>query len=369
MTDEQRAQRIEAYLDNVLSELERLDFEREMTRNKDLQKQVLLQETIRLAFKKTADMSLNKQMDELFEQNRYRFEQKLDTGNLDADFLEELGFESTQNTEQQKATITPLTLSSSSRQGVTVLKPVYKKRWFFLAIAASLTLIMGIGWWWFASKPVVTEGVEMATPKDKNTANPDKKDNEAVKNTPLVTENPQPKVDKKGNTMPNVSKEKQTIPSNQTQIANINQQASDFIQKITSLTTVEKNMASTVMGGATKQDAYEIAVQNYVKNGNTKGFEDYLKTDGTANNYKNIKRLIHACFRLKNYDKAIAYCLIGQKLADVEADEKKEFDLLLLESYYGNYPKYKSTIQNIFETGSIEEKKLVKMMEDNGFKD
>lgn len=365
MTDEQRTVHIEAYLDKVLSEAERLDFEREMTMSEDLRKQVLLQETIRLAFKKTTDRALNKQMDDLFEQNRYRFEQKLDTSDIDVAFLKEMGFESAQNMKQD----TPVTLSSASRQGVTVLKPIYKKRWFFLGIAASLTLIMGIGWWWLASKPITTEGVEIANQKDKNKANPTQNSKEELKDKPLITDNTQPKLEEKGNKTPHVvSKEKQTTPSNKTQIVHINQQASDFIQKTTSLATVEKNMASTVMSGATKQDAYEIAVKNYVKNGDTKGFEDYLKTDGTTNNYKNIKRLVHASFRLKNYDKAISYCLIGQKLADLEADEKKELDLLLLESYYGDYSKYKITIRNIFETGSIEEKNVIKMMEMNGFK-
>lgn len=339
MRDEQRTERIEAYLDNVLSEQERLDFETEMTTHEDLRKQVLLQETIRLAFKKTADIPLNKQMDELFEQNRYRFGQKLDTSDIDADFLKEMGFESPQNPDQD-------TLS--------VLKPIYKKRWLFLAIAASLTLMLTIGFWWFMQKNVSTEGVT---------------------NKPFVIDDTLPQIRDKNKTSPNIPTEKQpdhlAKPSNGQQIGDVEKQASDLIQTITTLTDVEKNIAATVMSSATNQDLYEIAVKKYVtsKGRDKEGFEQYLKTDVKADSYRNIKRLVHASFRLKNYDKAIAYCLIGQKLTDLEPDEKKELTLLLLESYYGAYPKYKTLIKNIGETGSMEEKNLIKIMEANGFKE
>ena len=348
MTDEQRTERIEAYLDNVLSEQERLDFETDMTAHEDLRKQVLLQETIRLAFKKTADIPFNKQMDELFEQNRHRFGQKLDTSDIDADFLKEMGFDS----EQQHTITTPFPILSGFRSS-TVLKPIYKKSWFLLAIAASLTLMLTIGFWWFMQKDISTEGVT---------------------NKPSVIDNTLPQIIDKNKTSPNPPAEKQpnplAKPSNGQQIGDVEKQASDFIQTITTLADVEKNIAATVMSSATNQDLYEIAVKKYVtsKGRDTEGFEQYLKTDVKADSYRNIKRLVHACFRLKNYEKAMAYCLIGQKLTDLEPDEKKELGLLLLESYYGAYPKYKTLIKNIGETGSMEEKNLIKIMEANGFK-
>lgn len=342
MTDEQRIERIEAYLDKAMDEQERRDFEQEMATDEKLRKQVILQETIRLAFKNASDIPLNKQMDNLFEQNRYRFEDKLDLNDIDSDFWKAMDFESKQTT-----TDTP----------PSVLRPVVSKnRWFLLAAAASFILLLAIGWWWLAQKTVPTHQGQIVVDTEGGGSQPSKSET-----IPDITP-------KENNKTPDKPIEKQkNVQSTNEQIANDYRQTSDIIQKITILAEVEKNIAATVMSSATKQNLYEVAVKKYVGNGDTKGFEDFLKSDPKADSYQNTKRLVHACFRLKNYEKAINYCLTGLKLTDLEADEKQELKLLLLESYYGDFVKYKNMIKNIAETGSTEEKNLIKTMTSKGF--
>lgn len=337
MTDEQRIERIEAYLDKAMSEQERRDFEKEIAADEDLRKQVILQETIRLAFKNASDTPLDKQMNDLFDQNRYRFEKKLDLNDIDADFWKEMDFE-----PKQAAINTP----------PSVLKPVApKNRWFLWAIAASFALLLAIGWWWFAQKNVPAHQEQIVVDTEGGGSQPS--ETEKIPNT-LPKENtktPDKTTEKqKGSEQPNE------------QIADADKPISDIIQKITTLAETEKNIAATVMSSAAKQNLYETAVKKYVNNGDTKGFEDFLLSDPKTDSYQNIKRLVHACFRLKNYEKAINYCLTGLKLTDLEADEKQELRLLLLESYYGDFSKYKNTIKNIAETGSAEEKNLIKTM-------
>ncbi len=344
MTDEQRIERIEAYLDKAMNEQERRDFEKEIAADEDLRKQVILQETIRLAFKNASDTSpLDKQIDDLFDQNRYRFEKKLDLNDLDADFWKEMDFE-----HQQAVVDTP----------PSVLKPViFKNRRFLLAIAASFTLLLAIGWWWFAQKNVPPQQGQIIVDTEGGGSQP--LGTEKTPNT-IPKENPQTGGDKQ------IEKQKGSEQPNE-QIANTDKQLSDIIQKITTLADVEKNMAATVMSSAAKQNLYETAIKKYVNNGDTKGFEDFLQSNPKEDSYQDIKRLVHAYFRLKNYEKSINYCLTGLKLTDLEADEKQELRLLLLESYYGDYSKYKTTIKNMAETGSVEEKNLIKTMASKGF--